>query len=71
MKNGDKFLDYYGNTYTFLEYYNEGRDSDFLALDDQGRERNFMEDQVKHKILTAEEQIASDLMDEKIAKVGL
>lgn len=71
MKEGDQFLDYHGNIYTFLEYYNEGRDSDFLAKDANGKLRNFMEDQVKTKVYSEEELAELKIVNEKIQKLGL
>lgn len=47
IKTGTKFLTYNNEEYTFLEWYNEGRDSDFIAEDKNGKHRNFTEDMVR------------------------
>ena len=47
IKEGTKFLTFYNDEYTFLGWYDEGRDSDFIAKDKNGQLRNFTEDMVK------------------------
>ena len=50
LKQGDRLLTKYNEIITFLEYYNENRAFDFIALTSKNKLRNYSFSDIKYKL---------------------